>query len=382
HLYHLLALNYCTTMLLHAFISSLFFYPHIAFSTSDLRFQNCGSTNNYTTNSIFSTNLFQALDNLSKYTALTGYNATTTGNLTGESVTALALCRGGLAPSGCQNCITDALSGIQAACPNQTAAQVWFDNCTIRYSGKKFLNKVDDSVIVNFGDWRLGPDPDSFKESALLLVQTLSSQAAVAEKKYSVGRTNITHNLMLYGYVDCTRDLDNTGCTKCVLTAIDAIKLSCLSKWFCWILTPSCNVQFNVDPVHQDWPNAPFVSSFMLMAPPPATLTVNSTRGGRGKGLKIKVSVGVVTTVILAVGILVMKARKRGMRMDPKSRGNEIEEAEELMKRGGVGMRKFMYDLHQLVVATDNFSTSNRLGRGGFGIVYKVILIFFLPDTI
>lgn len=40
-------------------------------------------------------------------------------------------------------------------------------------------------------------------------------------------------------------------------------------------------------------------------------------------------------------------------------------------------MRNFLYDMEALVAATDNFSSANQLGGGGFGFVYKVAGIFF-----
>ena len=33
-------------------------------------------------------------------------------------------------------------------------------------------------------------------------------------------------------------------------------------------------------------------------------------------------------------------------------------------------------DFDKILVATDNFSTTNKLGEGGFGPVYKVIIFF------
>lgn len=39
------------------------------------------------------------------------------------------------------------------------------------------------------------------------------------------------------------------------------------------------------------------------------------------------------------------------------------------------------YDLAQLQSATDNFSKENKLGVGGFGVVYKVIFNHFFCGT-
>lgn len=37
-----------------------------------------------------------------------------------------------------------------------------------------------------------------------------------------------------------------------------------------------------------------------------------------------------------------------------------------------------MFDFNTLTMATNNFSEANKLGQGGFGIVYRVGLFFFL----
>lgn len=36
-----------------------------------------------------------------------------------------------------------------------------------------------------------------------------------------------------------------------------------------------------------------------------------------------------------------------------------------------------LYDFKQLIDATNNFSTSNKLGEGGFGAVYKVNMVTY-----
>ena len=40
-----------------------------------------------------------------------------------------------------------------------------------------------------------------------------------------------------------------------------------------------------------------------------------------------------------------------------------------------------IYDFDSILVATDNFSIENKLGQGGFGPVYWVIIIIFIIGT-
>jgi hypothetical protein len=43
-------------------------------------------------------------------------------------------------------------------------------------------------------------------------------------------------------------------------------------------------------------------------------------------------------------------------------------------------IESLILDLSTLRAATDNFDESNKLGEGGFGIVYKVLIISFCID--
>ncbi|KAA8530585.1 hypothetical protein F0562_005294 [Nyssa sinensis] len=354
--------------MLFPFLCSLvFFYSNVVvcIQYNFLRHIECDNTSNYTSNSTFSTNLAQALNTLQSSTATTGFNTTTAGNLI-EPVTALALCRGSSSPSTCQSCIAEASSGIRSSCPSQKSAQVWYDLCMVRYSSTNFISKPNNNIVF-FVHWEAPvatSDLDSYSQRVEYLLRNLSSTAVSSEKRYAVGRTELL-NLTGYGYVDCTRDISSEDCRTCLVSAMEATKGCCLTKPVSWMLTPTCNFQFNTDPAHLDWLNAPLVKYEWEAAVAPSTVG-----SGGGNCLAIKFLLGgAVLTVILVIGVLwvvVAKARKRG-KVKTDSSGN----AEEMWKKECIGTRPFLYDLDQLAVATNQFSPSNRLGRGGFGTVYK-----------
>ena len=60
---------------------------------------------------------------------------------------------------------------------------------------------------------------------------------------------------------------------------------------------------------------------------------------------------------------------------------SKTEEALKLWKIEESSSEFTLYDFRELAAATDNFSEDNRLGRGGFGPVYKASNIPFTVKT-
>eukprot|EP00261_Vitis_vinifera_P010338 XP_002280493.1 PREDICTED: cysteine-rich receptor-like protein kinase 26 [Vitis vinifera] len=238
----------------------------------------------------------------------------------------------------------------------------------LRYSHRNFVNKTDYTLTFRLYDTRNAPDPDIYDAKVQRLMQNLSSTAGASEKRYAVGRTTAPENFTLYGYVDCTRDIDGDSCKGCLLATTSAIDTCCLGQWAGWLATPTCNIQFNMDPVHEDWVNGPYINTDITPSSTLAPLPVAENDAG-SRSLVIKISVALtVGTVVLAV--LVLCAVKWRKRDEVETGGSEIIEDNEEMSEG-IGKRSFMYDLEVLVAATGNFCLANRLGAGGFGTVYK-----------
>ncbi|GFZ18939.1 hypothetical protein Acr_27g0006780 [Actinidia rufa] len=363
--------------MLFLLLTSLFFYsPHLSLAYENPRVPLCNTKTAYAANSTFHTNLVVALAILQKTTAATGFNATTVGNSTADSVTALALCRANLFSQDCQTCVDAATLGIRNSCPNATVAQVWYTSCMVRYSRINFINQSDSSIAFMLYNSLDAPDPEEYDRKVKILMQDLSYAAGVSNIRSSVAKTSFgTRNI--YGYVDCTRDISGSDCTTCLLDAAYAIPSCCSGKWAGWIGTPTCNVQFNMDPVdHDDWiNNPPEINTDISPAQPPAPSPVvrppanQTTRGsgGRLNGKEKGVVIAVVVAFILVVGVVVVRWRVRSAK---GKRAVETEETTRTMTES-IGVRSFVYDLDVLVAATDNFSPANQLGGGGFGSVYQ-----------
>ncbi|XP_028125475.1 cysteine-rich receptor-like protein kinase 25 [Camellia sinensis] len=265
-----------------------------------------------------------------------------------DPVTALALCSVNLSSSDCQTCVNAATSRILQACPSQTVAQVWYTLCMVRYSSVNFISKPDYSIGFMLYDVRDAPDQNDYDPKVRMLMQNLPYTAGVSDQRSAVGMTHMVGNRTIYGYVDCTRDVNGQDCTTCLLGATDSIPSCCLGKWAGWIATPTCNIQFDMDPVHDDWINPPEIDTNVRTATAPVTEPsapahdggLMSSGGGGGDGNKER-------SIILVVAVVVAFILEDNR------------------------FRFFLYDLDVLVAATDNFSSTNRLGGGGFGSVYR-----------
>ncbi|KAI8534434.1 hypothetical protein RHMOL_Rhmol10G0089300 [Rhododendron molle] len=364
--------------MLFLLLASLFFHTclHSTSAYEDPRWTICTTaTPTYSPNSTFSATLTTALTALQTTAATTGFATTTATNpTTNTSVTALALCRSSISPPDCQTCVAAAALGIRRECPNNTAAQVWYTYCMLRYSPVNFVNQSDTSIAFLIYDTRDAPDESSYDLKVNLLIRNLSYAAGASGNRSAVGRTTLVGSLNIYGYVDCTRDIDRGDCTSCLLTATDWIPSCCLGKWAGWIATPTCNIQFNMDPVHKDWINNPQEIDTDIASPAPEVGLAGDEGGlggGRGGGKERSVVVGVGVSfagiVVVVVVVVVIWWRRR------VERGKNAEEMEEnsMMMSEDMGVRSLLYDLEVLVAATDNFSPANRIGGGGFGSVYR-----------
>ncbi|XP_059661433.1 cysteine-rich receptor-like protein kinase 10 isoform X1 [Cornus florida] len=322
----------------------------------------CPNTTTFTPNTTYHTNLNLLLSNLSS-NATTPDNGfyTTTAGRSPNTVHGLFLCRGDVSTDQCHNCVKTASQEILQECPNRTVATVWYDECLLRYSSRNIFSTMDTSVwIILPNSTNVSEEPDRFME---LLASTMNELAAWAEidrsgKKFGAKEANFTAVQKLYGLVQCTPDLSTDDCNTCFRDAIARLPSCCGGKQGGRVLFPSCNIRYETHPFFNISASTPVPAP--VLPPPPGSSTV---KGGTSTGVIIGTVVAVVVVAVLfSVGVWckVMKTRKEYNNIREESVGDDI-----------TTLQSLSYDFGTIEAATNNFSHQNKIGEGGFGVVYK-----------
>ncbi|KAM7490227.1 hypothetical protein LguiA_033148 [Lonicera macranthoides] len=329
----------------------------------------CSNTTTYTYNSTYQTNLNLLLSSLSSNSTNNGtvFSTFTAGQIPPDVAYGLFLCRGDIDAPTCRDCVATATREITARCPNQKSAVVWYHECMLRYNNSSFFSTVADDPVVymaNTGDI-VGTEQVQFQQ---LLGNTMDELVKMAStdspndefvKGFATREANFTSSQRLYGLVQCTMDLSNEECKSCLQIAISHLQLFNTTTDGGKVLHPSCNIRYEIYPFYRQL--AP-----PALALPPTSLT--RPRGGERKisPTIIAITISITVSVLLFVigyCYIVRKSKKSGDVLTDETYTIEITDVQSLQ-----------FDLGTIQVATNNFSNENKIGQGGFGMVYKGIL--------
>ncbi|XP_015694662.2 cysteine-rich receptor-like protein kinase 10, partial [Oryza brachyantha] len=347
-----------------------------------------GTFGNYTAGSGFGRNLeVLAVELPASASSSRSLFASAAVGATPDRVFGLALCRGDMRDAGaCSACVSGAFQRLRALCGWDRDATYYHDLCVLRYSGDDFLSRPDDnSPVINaldvnastyFGwDGRNATTRSFF----LSLVGTLFGEMAMygsynsSVRRYASAVMFVNPQLpTVYGLAQCTPDLSPAQCWHCFQGLQEQNRQWYDGRQGGRILGVRCNFRYES---YQFYAGTPDVRIGLQDAAPSPT---GSNGTNHRKTLIIVLCVSITVFCLMLAGCFILTKRlrkgdgKTNRQLEAHSRNSsKTEEALKLWRIEESSTDFTLYAFYDLAAATDNFSEDHRLGRGGFGPVYK-----------
>ncbi|KAG4922308.1 hypothetical protein JHK82_051277 [Glycine max] len=224
-------------------------------------------------------------------------------------------CRVDLSRTLCGECVQNATEKIFSACGLAAEGVIWYNHCWLRYSNRSFAMETSPSYV----DLNVTDTDNRVQYSSHALTLISNKLAAMADgtgqilDKYQSGTLILNDKQRLYILAQCALDLSSEDCGACLSDMIgSAIPWTRLGSLGGRVLYPTCILRFELFQFYDLIPTTAITHPLLLA---------------------------------------------------PASVGHESSTIESLQ-----------FNLPTIVAATNNFSYENKIGKGGFGEVYKGIL--------
>ncbi|RXH92019.1 hypothetical protein DVH24_021042 [Malus domestica] len=318
---------------------------------------------NYTTGSTYQTNLNGLLFDLHSYNNGYGFfNSSRGENI--DRVYAIVLCRGLIKEDICSKCLTDAANYLREHCTNQEATG-WQNDCMLRYSNRSLYGMMEtnpDLYLKDVETLSVSTGLDAFSQESSHLLNRLGQKAATGGdlRKFATGNASLpSSDITIYGLVQCTPELSEQSCIDCLNYTFGMFGSCCSVSVGVRIVKPSCGSRYEIYPFLNDTTETP-----------PAN---TASPGGKKSNTSQTVIITVVTVVISLVLIILICIYFESEEDEGKTwsfwfhiASLSCKEADEILDTEAL-----QFDLGSIRTATNNFSEANKLGRGGFGAVYR-----------
>ncbi|KAJ3674888.1 hypothetical protein LUZ60_005504 [Juncus effusus] len=349
------------------------------FTSAKLLDSNCSTTDTFSIGSTFESNLFKLLSSLST-NAMTnnGFSDDSYGTSSSEAY-GLLMCYADSSLENCIECLQYASSNTTQPCSMSATATVLYDSCMLSYSNKDFRYVSDPYTpyCLHSGAYTLN---QSTTKSLIKLINNLSVSAPNSSQMFANDAADGTD---ITGLVQCTRDLTAKECSTCISNAMMYFNFCSYngSAQGMRIMMRNCYIRYesavlNVTSFPKQLlpptpPPQPITSPPPLPPPPPEGSKSNS------------VVIVVVSVVVVGIAAVIIVGICLCRRNSSKTHGKEVDEDTMVLQENvELGLEYILnpnaeyqvFDLIALKNATDNFSETNKLGKGGFGPVYKGIL--------
>ncbi|PRQ38422.1 putative protein kinase RLK-Pelle-DLSV family [Rosa chinensis] len=270
-------------------------------------------------------------------------------------------------------------------------------HCMVRYSDYSIFGIEKDDPSVYVPSQNNVSNAQEYERVLNPVLQYLSDKAASGDsvKKYAAGHATVPGREMIYALVQCTPDLDNQNCSNCLKKAMSDIQGHIGAKRGGRVLKPSCTLRYEADLFYEATSDSIVnVSTPVTPTTPVTPPSVPSKQGKRSNTKKTIIIIIIVVVIafvtMLFTGICIF-SRVKQQRGKLESRLYMCTSVSLLLRFkqffiqvvsfSDDNSEKFsfedslQYDFEIIRSATNDFSDANKLGQGGFGSVYKGMLL-------
>ncbi|XP_010492463.1 PREDICTED: cysteine-rich receptor-like protein kinase 14 isoform X2 [Camelina sativa] len=334
--------------------------------------QECGRTGSFVPHGRYDTNRGLLLSYLpSNVSARGGFYNSSIGQGP-DRVYALGMCIQGAEPDVCSNCIEYASKLLLDGCLNQTEGLAWPESrilCMVRYSNSSFFGSLKAEphfYIPNSNDIRsnLTEFDQVWGELARRMIASSTSPSS-KRKYYAADIAALTDFQIIYALMQCTPDLSLEDCHICLRKSVGDYESCCNGRQGGIVYRASCVFRWELFPFSEAF------SRISLAPPPQSPAILTPPAANKTKKVSITISIGITGLIIipivivtflalLAIGFVVYRRRK-SYQVAGTSADITITHS-------------LQFDFKAIEDATNKFSESNIIGRGGFGEVFMGIL--------